>query len=99
VLELAATLGIALVAVVVGVRLVDGASGSSPHSRCSCSRGLYLPSDLPLVVPHPAPTERWRAMLDLSRSTRSAVGCAGSGSGAHVPIVFEQRRSIPIAWR
>ena len=92
VLELAATLGIALVAVVVGVRLVDGRIEFGPAlTVLVLAPELYLP--LRNLAAHfhasadgAAVAER---MLDLSEIEAVATGEGPAPDPGHEPIVFE----------
>ena len=92
VLELAATLGIALVAVVVGVRLVDGRIEFEPAlTVLVLAPELYLP--LRNLAAHfhasadgAAVAER---MLDLSEIEVVATGEGPAPDPGHEPIVFE----------
>jgi thiol reductant ABC exporter CydD subunit len=92
VLELAATLGIALVAVVVGVRLVDGRIEFEPAlTVLVLAPELYLP--LRNLAAHfhasadgAAVAER---MLDLSEIEAVATGEGPAPDPGHEPIVFE----------
>jgi thiol reductant ABC exporter CydD subunit len=93
VLELAATLGIALVAVVVGVRLVDGRIEFEPAlTVLVLAPELYLP--LRNLAAHfhasadgAAVAER---MLDLSETEVAAPGHGAAPNPAAEPIVFER---------
>ena len=93
VLELAATLGIALVAVVVGVRLVDGRIEFEPAlTVLVLAPELYLPlrnlaAQFHASADGAAVAER---MLDLSEAAPVATGQAPAPSAALVPIVFER---------
>ena len=92
VLELAATLGIALVAVVVGVRLVDGRIGFEPAlTVLVLAPELYLPlrnlaAQFHASADGAAVAER---MLDLSESEAVAPGQGPAPDPAREPIVFE----------
>jgi thiol reductant ABC exporter CydD subunit len=92
VLELAATLGIALVAVVVGVRLVDGRIGFEPAlTVLVLAPELYAPlrnlaSQFHASADGTAVAER---MLDLSEDAPVAAGRAPAPDPAIEPIVFE----------
>jgi len=92
VLELAATLGIALVAVVVGVRLVDGRIGFEPAlTVLVLAPELYLPlrnlaAQFHASADGAAVAER---MLDLSETEAVATGKGPAPDPAHEPIVFE----------
>ncbi len=92
VLELAATLGIALVAVVVGVRLVDGRIGFEPAlTVLLLAPELYLPlrnfaAQFHASADGAAVAER---MLDLSESTPVVAGAAPAPDPALEAIVFE----------
>ena len=92
VLELAATLGIALVAVVVGVRLVDGRIGFEPAlTVLVLAPELYLPlrnlaAQFHASADGAAVAER---MLDLSESLPIVAGAAPAPDPALVSIVFE----------
>jgi thiol reductant ABC exporter CydD subunit len=92
VLELAATLGIALVAVVVGVRLVDGRVEFEPAlTVLVLAPELYLPlrnlaAQFHASADGAAVAER---MLDLSEAAPIAAGAAPAPDPALEPIVFE----------
>jgi ATP-binding cassette, subfamily C, bacterial CydD len=92
VLELAATLGIALVAVVVGVRLVDGRIEFAPAlTVLVLAPELYLPlrnlaAQFHASADGAAVAER---MLDLSEAETVATGQAPAPDPALEPIVFE----------
>jgi thiol reductant ABC exporter CydD subunit len=92
VLELAATLGIALVAVVVGVRLVDGRIEFEPAlTVLVLAPELYLPlrnlaAQFHASADGAAVAER---MLDLSEAETVVVGQAPAPDPALEPIVFE----------
>jgi thiol reductant ABC exporter CydD subunit len=92
VLELAATLGIALVAVVVGVRLVDGRIELEPAlTVLVLAPELYLPlrnlaAQFHASADGAAVAER---MLDLSEAAPIAAGAAPAPDPALEPIVFE----------
>jgi thiol reductant ABC exporter CydD subunit len=93
ILELAATLGIALVAVVVGVRLADGDIGFEPALTV-----LVLAPELYLPLRNLA--AQWHAsadgaavaqrLLDLSQAAPAARGFASAPSPALTPIRFER---------
>jgi ATP-binding cassette, subfamily C, bacterial CydD len=91
-LELAATLGIALVAVVVGVRLVDGRIAFEPAlTVLVLAPELYLPlrnlaAQFHASADGAAVAER---MLDLSETTPVVVGAAPAPDPTVEPIVFE----------
>jgi thiol reductant ABC exporter CydD subunit len=93
VLELAATLGIALVAVVVGVRLAEGGVGFEPAlTVLVLAPELYLPlrnlaSQFHASADGAAVAER---MLDLSEAPAVAVGSVSPPDPALVPIAFER---------
>jgi thiol reductant ABC exporter CydD subunit len=93
VLELAATLGIALVAVVVGVRLVDGRIEFEPAlTVLVLAPELYLPlrnlaAQFHASADGAAVAER---MLDLSEVEEVVAGRAPAPDPALVPIVFER---------
>jgi thiol reductant ABC exporter CydD subunit len=93
VLELAATLGIALVAVVVGVRLVDGRIEFEPAlTVLVLAPELYLPlrnlaAQFHASADGAAVAER---MLDLSEAEPVVAGEAPAPDPALVPIVFER---------
>jgi thiol reductant ABC exporter CydD subunit len=92
VLELAATLGIALVAVVVGVRLVDGRIEFEPAlTVLVLAPELYLPlrnlaAQFHASADGAAVAER---MLDLSETDTVVAGQAPAPNPALEPIVFE----------
>jgi thiol reductant ABC exporter CydD subunit len=92
VLELAATLGIALVAVVVGVRLVDGRIDFEPAlTVLVLAPELYLPlrnlaAQFHASADGAAVAER---MLDLSEAEAVVPGDAPAPDPAHEPILFE----------
>jgi ATP-binding cassette, subfamily C, bacterial CydD len=92
VLELAATLGIALVAVVVGVRLAEGGIGfEAALTVLVLAPELYLPlrnlaAQFHASAEGAAVAER---MLDLSEVTAGSVGSAPAPDPAVSPIVFE----------
>ena len=91
VLELAATLGIALVAVVVGVRLVDGRIEFEPAlTVLVLAPELYLPlrnlaAQFHASADGAAVAQR---LLDLSEAPRVAAGTAPAPDPAAEPIVF-----------
>jgi thiol reductant ABC exporter CydD subunit len=93
ILELAATLGIALVAVVVGVRLAEGGIGfESALTVLVLAPELYLP--LRNLAAHwhasadgAAVAER---LLDLSETASAAPGSVPAPSPALVPVRFER---------
>jgi thiol reductant ABC exporter CydD subunit len=93
VLELAATLGIALVAVVVGVRLVEGGIGFEPAlTVLVLAPELYLPlrnlaAQFHASADGAAVAER---MLDLSDTPMQSTGSAAAPDPALSPIAFEQ---------
>jgi thiol reductant ABC exporter CydD subunit len=93
VLELAATLGIALVAVVVGVRLAEGGIGFEPAlTVLVLAPELYLPlrnlaAQFHASADGAAVAER---MLDLSETPTASVGSAAAPIPAVSPIVFER---------
>lgn len=93
VLELAATLGIALVAVVVGVRLVDGRIEFEPAlTVLVLAPELYLPlrnlaAQFHASADGAAVAER---MLDLSETETTAPGQGPAPNLAVEPIVFER---------
>ncbi len=93
VLELAATLGIALVAVVVGVRLVDGRIAFEPAlTVLVLAPELYLPlrnlaAQFHASADGAAVAER---MLDLAEAAPVAGGDAPAPDPAVEPIVFER---------
>jgi thiol reductant ABC exporter CydD subunit len=92
VLELAATLGIALVAVVVGVRLVDGRIDFEPAlTVLVLAPELYLPlrnlaAQFHASADGAAVAER---MLDLSEAQEVVSGTAPAPDPALEPILFE----------
>jgi ATP-binding cassette subfamily C protein CydD len=93
VLELAATLGIALVAVVVGVRLAEGGIGfESALTVLVLAPELYLPlrnlaAQFHASADGAAVAER---MLDLSDESQAARGTASAPDVGASPIVFER---------
>jgi thiol reductant ABC exporter CydD subunit len=93
VLELAATLGIALVAVVVGVRLAEGGIAFEPAlTVLVLAPELYLPLRNLAAQFHAssdgaAVAER---MLDLSESPTLAIGSAPPPDPALAPITFQR---------
>jgi ATP-binding cassette, subfamily C, bacterial CydD len=93
ILELAATLGIALVAVVVGVRLVDGRIAFEPAlTVLVLAPELYLPlrnlaAQFHASADGGAVAER---MLDLTESTPVRAGTAPAPDPATEVIVFER---------
>ncbi len=93
VLELAATLGIALVAVVVGVRLAEGGIGFEPAlTVLVLAPELYLPlrnlaAQFHASADGTAVAER---MLDLSEAPPVARGSVSPPDPALVPIAFER---------
>jgi ATP-binding cassette, subfamily C, bacterial CydD len=93
ILELAATLGIALVAVVVGVRLAEGGIGFEPAlTVLVLAPELYLPLRNLAAQWHAsadgaAVAER---LLDLSESAATAPGSTPAPSPALAPIRFER---------
>jgi thiol reductant ABC exporter CydD subunit len=92
VLELAATLGIALVAVVVGVRLVDGRIAFEPAlTVLVLAPELYLPlrnlaAQFHASADGAAVAER---MLDLSETAPAAAGWEPAPDPTQEPVVFE----------
>ena len=93
VLELAATLGIALVAVVVGVRLAEGGVGFEPAlTVLVLAPELYLPlrnlaAQFHASADGAAVAER---MLDLSEAPTTSFGSVAAPDPAVSPIVFER---------
>jgi ATP-binding cassette, subfamily C, bacterial CydD len=93
VLELAATLGIALVAVVVGVRLAEGGIGFEPAlTVLVLAPELYLPlrnlaAQFHASADGAAVADR---MLDLAESAGAVSGSGAPPSRSLVPIAFEE---------